>query len=113
MTRYPHTAKFTGGMHQKVASKTAAYTATADDHVILCNATSAAFSVTLPALADAYKDGAGLKLYITKTDASVNAVTVDGSGAETINGAATYALASQYSTCCLVAGPNGWLVLAS
>ena len=73
------------------AAKTSAYTI-ADDYSIPCNATSAAFTVTLPQAI-----GCPGRIYIIKKiDASGNAVTVQGSGSEPIDASNTYALASQW-----------------
>jgi hypothetical protein len=90
-----------------VASKTAAYTATADDRVILCDATSAAFTVTLPAAASS----TGVVFYIKKIDSSANAVTIDGNGSETIDDATTQLLSSQYD--CLTVHCDGteWYII--
>ena len=87
-------------VHREVS---AAYTALPEDTVIEGDATSAGFTVTLPALDDAYRD-----VLVAKIDASGNAVTVDGDGAETINGATTLALSSQYDRALLRPGPTGW-----
>jgi hypothetical protein len=87
-------------------AKTGAYTA-ADETVILCNATSAAFTITLPAAAT-NKD----RIYvIKKTDASANAVTVDGNAAETIDDAATQTLASQYDSIMIVCDGTEWWII--
>lgn len=73
------------------AAKTSAYTI-ADDYSIPCNATSAAFTVTLPQAV-----GCPGRIYIIKKiDASGNSVTVQGSGSEPIDASNTYALASQW-----------------
>jgi hypothetical protein len=85
---------------------TTTYTATDLDSLILCNATGGAFTVTLPAVAGV----SGKKLTIKKTDASGNAVTVDGNGAETIDGAATASLASQYKYISVISNGVGWFV---
>lgn len=91
----------------RTQSVTAAYTA-ADDLVLLADATAGAFSITLPPVADSFG-----KLYaVKKTDASVNAVTLDGNASETIDGATTFALSAQYDWCLLVAGPSEWHILA-
>lgn len=60
--------------------KTAAYTAVANNFV-LADATSAAFTVTLPAA-----PAVGTVVAVKKTDSSTNVVTVVGSGAATIDG---------------------------
>lgn len=67
-------------------TKTAAYTAAAGDYV-LANATSAAFTVTLPA-----SPTTGTVVGVKKTDSSANLVTVVGSGSTTIDGDASCTL---------------------
>jgi hypothetical protein len=44
-------------------------------------------------------------------DSSGNAVTVDGNGAETINGAATKALSTQYETVHIMSDGANWIIL--
>ncbi len=59
---------------------------------VLVDAAGAARTITLPTAASAK----WRKYVIKKTDASANTVTIDGDGAETIDGAATQVLAAQY-----------------
>lgn len=93
-----------------VASKTAAYTATALDHTILCDASGAAFTVTLPPAAQ----NKGKVLVVKKTDASVNAVTIAPNGSDTIEGAATVALSARWSSRTVQSdGTATWIILAS
>lgn len=99
----------TGGFVVPIAAKTTAYTATADDFLITGDATSAAFTVTLPAASTV----TGLVLCIIKIDASGNAVTIDGSGSETINGSATLALSSQWSKATIVSDGSNWIRIES
>ena len=95
----------------KTRQVSAAYTVTdKDDHTILANATSAAFTISLPAA------GTNLHtkvLYIQKTDSSGNAVTIDGLGDETIDGQATYVLSAQYQGVLLQAGFSSWHVIGA
>lgn len=79
----------------------------ADRHkILLCDATVAAFTETL---LDAATAGDGFELTIVKTDASAHAVTIDGSGAETIAGALTFALSGQGDAATLVCdGASNW-----
>ena len=88
-------------------AKTTAYTATTSDYTIRRDATSAAFTVTLPAAATC----TGLILVIKKTDASVNAVTIDGNAAETIDGAATVAISTRYQSYTIQSNGTGWDIL--
>lgn len=101
----------TGNLATGIAAKTANYTATANDGSIECDATGGAITITLPAAS-----GTGGRIFaIKKTDSSGNAVTIDANASETIDGATTISLASQYSTAiiqCNTAG-TAWLKLAS
>lgn len=91
----------------KVYSKAADYTALAENQLILCDASGGAFTVTLPAAATA----TGLMVRVKKTDASANAVTVDGDGAETIDDSATLVINTQYTAVALVSdGVKWWIV---
>jgi hypothetical protein len=69
-----------------------AYTVTPLDEVIEANATSAPFTVTLPTAV-----GRSRRVVVIKTDSGGNAVTVATTGGQTINGASTKSLASQWS----------------
>lgn len=89
---------------KNVKTVTAAYTARRGDDVIRGDATGAAFSITLPP-ANQYS---GMQFIIKKIDASANAVTIDGNGAETIDGALTVALSTQYESRTLVSNGTGW-----
>lgn len=72
----------------KSQSKSAAYTVLASDDLILADATSGAFTLTLPAAASC----AGKILRIIKTDSTFNAVTLDGNASETVDGGLTTTL---------------------
>lgn len=87
-----------------VASQTAAYSATGDETFIPCDATSAGFTVTLPAAST----HSGKRFTIKKTDSSANVVTVDGNGSETIDGAADVKLLLQYESVTLLCNGTGW-----
>ena len=85
------------------------YTATAGDYTILCDATGAAFAVTLPsAIPNKHK------IYvIKKIDVSVNAITVTAFGDEEIEGSATQALSSQFSTITIHSDGSDWHILST
>jgi hypothetical protein len=87
--------------------KTSAYTATVADVAIYCDASGGAFPVTLPPAAS----HPGGVFYIKKTDSSVNAVTVEGDGAETIDGATTKVISIQYDTMKVQSDANTWWIL--
>lgn len=94
-----------------VVSKTAAYTATADDHMILVDASAGPVTISLPTAVGER----GREYVVKKTDASANAVTVDPNGAQTIDGAATYVLSEQHATIWVRSDDANWqaLVVAS
>lgn len=96
-----------GGVIAGIVTKTANYTATATDHTILCDATGGAFTITLPAAAS----HTGRIYAIKKIDASVNAVTIDGNASETIDGALTQVIATQYTNLQIQSdGANWWII---
>jgi hypothetical protein len=68
------------------------YTVLAADYTIRCNCVSGAITVALPEAT-----GSGRILNIKKIDASANAVTVDGYSTNTIDGAATVDIGTQYA----------------
>lgn len=76
----------------------------------LCDATSGAFTLTLPSYSGALT---GKQITIKKTDSTANAITVDGSGAETINGATTYSLAVQNDQVELVFNGTEWKIITN
>jgi hypothetical protein len=78
--------------------------------MLLCNATSGAQTITLPAAATA---GDGFTFAIKKTDATANAVTLDASGSETIDGSLTYALSTQNKGIILTTNGTAWYVQAT
>ena len=55
---------------------------------------------------------AGAEFYIKKTDSSVNAVTISGTGSDVIDGQSTYTINNQYEAVKVVnCGVNTWFVL--
>lgn len=92
--------------NKTVVSKTANYTATTSDFLINCDATSAAFTITLPAAAS----NTGKIYEIYKTDSSTNAVTIDANGSETISGFTTKVLGHQHHGVLIICDGSGWVV---
>lgn len=83
------------------------YTATASDYTILCNATAGAITINLPAAAS----HTGRIYNIKKTDSSVNAITIDGNAAETIDGDTTVLLGTQYHSLTIQCDGSNWHIL--
>ncbi len=92
-----------------VTARTAASTTTGSSKTLyVCDATSGAIVVTLPAASTA----SGLVVAFKKTDASANNVTITGNGAELIDAANTFALSARYSYAVLVCDGTGWNIIA-
>ena len=77
---------------------TSAYTVPPEVQWVFADATAGAFAVTIPS-AETYPFR---KIGVVKTDSSSNAVTVTRSGSDTLSGATTISLATQWQTCTLV-----------
>lgn len=88
------------------ANKTAAYILGSLDSVILTDATSAAFTVTLPSAVGI----AGRQYTIKKVDSSANAVTI-ASTAGNIDGAMTKTLTAQWQAVRVVSDGMNWFVV--
>ena len=90
-----------------VVSVTGAYAVLAGDSVILANSTTAAFSITLPTAV-----GATGKAYtVKKLDASLNAVTLATTSAQTIDGGTTATLSTQYISLTVISDGANWQVV--
>lgn len=87
-----------------IATKTASYTLTTSDGIVLGDASAGAITFTLPAASG----NAGLRYKIIKSDSSANAITIDANGTELINGVATQTLNNQYSAVEIVCDGAGW-----
>jgi len=78
-----------------------------DSQIILADASGGAFTITLPAIADAAK----YRYIIKKIDSSANAVTVDADGSETIDGALTAVITTQYEAPSFVPHGTEWSIV--
>jgi len=96
-------------LHLSVLTVTADYAPAAGDYAILADASDAAFTITLPAATDT-----GQQLFIKKIDSSANAVTIATLSRNTIEGAASVSLASQYDSYTFIAdGLSTWYIISS
>lgn len=95
-------ANFTGGLTVAIRSINGAYTLTSADYYLSCNAAGGGFTVTLPALATSQG-----WMYEIKNSGAANNVTLDGAGAELIDGAATKVLGPGAVTR-IIAMPARW-----
>lgn len=89
-----------------VTTVTASRTIKADAGFLLVDATAGAVTITLPPAREAI----GFVITVLKTDAGGNAVTIDGSGAETINGAATKSTTTQWAGWAITSNGAAWFV---
>jgi hypothetical protein len=101
-----------GGVDHKVVAKTASYTVTDYDEVVLVDATSGAVTITL--LSAWNTSGSGRTFKVKKTDASANAVTVLAPapvhGQEYIDGATSYVLSAQNQYVEVVSDGANWKI---
>lgn len=89
-----------------VTSKTANYTIGSSDDLILGDATGGAFTLTLPTAV-----GATGKVYrIKKIDASINAVNIATTSAQTIDGLTSLVMGSRYDDIELISDNANWQV---
>lgn len=86
-----------------VVTKTANYTITNADSVILANAASGPFTLSLPPAATANKT-----YTIKKIDNTSNAVTIDGNGSETIDDALTQVVTIPKTSLTFVTDGSNW-----
>jgi hypothetical protein len=92
-----------------IASKTAAYTALISDEIIIADASSAAFTITLPTAVGK----TGQTYTIKRINAGANAVTVGTTSSQNIDGAATYALSMQYKYVKVVSDGSHWIIVGN
>jgi hypothetical protein len=92
--------------------KTSAYTVQITDRgkTILCDATSAPFTIDLPAAVTA---GNKFKIIIKKIDKSTNAVTIDPASSEKVDDRTTYLLHDYFDFIEVHSNGSNWYVVAS
>ena len=95
-----------GAIETAFVAKTASYTVTASDSVLTSDATAGAVTFTLPTAVGI----AGRRYTFKRIDASANNTIVDGSGTETIDGAATKTLGAQWSTIVIISDGANWII---
>lgn len=92
---------------RSIRTITASATLSANDYTVLVNATGGAVTVTLPAASTV----SGQTFHVKKIDATANAVTLDGSGTETIDGAATKSTTTQWASYSVQSNGTEWFIL--
>lgn len=99
------------GQQLAVLSKTANYTVLVgdgDDVLVLCDATAASFTLTLYTAVG----NTGRKVKVVKIDSSVNAITIDPNGSQTINGLTTWELHDQWERLEIASDNSNWIGLS-
>jgi parallel beta-helix repeat (two copies) len=83
-----------------------------NQRVILASAPSANITITLPAISSA---NAGIMYTLKRIDATANTITIARTGSDTIDGATSYSLATQYKYITIYAVLSGtiWVIIAS
>jgi hypothetical protein len=88
-------------------SVTATGNVVSGDYLIVADATGGAITMTLPPAA--LLSG---RIYVFKRiNSGANAVIVDPSGAETIDGAATYTLSAQWNSVTIMSNGTAWFII--
>ena len=99
----------TNGQLSTISTKTANYTILSADEIILANASSAAFTVTLPTAVGV----SGQTYTIKRTNLVANAVTVATTSSQTIDGSPTYILSAQYKYLKVVSDGSDWVIVGN
>ena len=84
------------------------YSALDTNGTILCDATSGAITVNLPAISSV---DTGRIYTIKKMDAAANNITIDGNASETIDGATTQTLTTQYERIQIQNSGSEWVII--
>lgn len=94
------------GVKAAIATTSADLTLSAAHYTVLVDASGANRTITLPAAASHNK-----RVYVVKkVDASANTVTIDGNASETIDGATTKVLTTQWQSVTLQCNGTAWFL---
>jgi hypothetical protein len=88
-------------------SVTATGNVVSGDYLIIADATAGAITMTLPPAALV----PGRIYAFKRVNSGANAVVVDPSGAETIDGAATYTLSAQWNSVTIMSNGTAWFII--
>ena len=95
------------GLVSGLVTKTSNYTVSQNDYTVLGDATSGGITFTLPIASS----NTGRIFYIKKIDSSVNTVTIDGNGSETIDEGTTAIITNQYEAITVQSDGSNWHIL--
>ena len=88
-------------------TKTTTYAPSESGEVLLADATDAGFTITLP---DATSDS-GLRITIKKIDVTANAVTIATVSSQTIDGASTQSISTQWQSLDIISNGTNWFLI--
>ncbi|MCH7534860.1 MAG: hypothetical protein IH948_03800 [Bacteroidetes bacterium] len=94
-----------GGFAANLTSQTGTYTALTTDHTIICGSGNETFTVTLPSASTV----SGI-IYNIK-NVGTGTITVDGASSETIDGATTAVISSQFACITIQCDGSNWHIL--
>jgi hypothetical protein len=103
----PNGIEIVAGLKTKLATKTANYSVLVSDYYLRGDATSGAITLTLPTAVGF----SGQTHIIKKIDSSANAVIIATTSSQTIDGATTLSLLTQYNSVTLVSNGTNWDVI--
>ncbi len=83
------------------------YTATSTDHIILADASTSAFTVTLPTAVGI----TGREYIVKKIDSTTNIVTIATTGSETIDGDASFDLELKDESVNIFSNGSNWYII--
>lgn len=98
-----------GSVATAFVAKTAAYTATVSDSTITGDATGATFQITLPSAASNCQ---GRHYTIKRINSGANSLTVGTTSSQTIDGATTKSLDTQWAFISVVSDGANWIITA-
>jgi hypothetical protein len=87
---------------KSITTASSPYTILSEDGYVRCNATTGNMTLSLPAT-----NGLGRLITVKKIDASPNTVTIARSGSDTIDGATSKVLSTQYERAQMIDGASG------
>lgn len=96
-----------GSFGAAIATVTTNTTLTASHYTVLADATSGNITITLPAVS-----GTTRRIYVVKKiDSSANTVTIDGNASETIDGATTQVIGTQWQSYTIQSNGTAWYIV--
>lgn len=102
-------ASYVSAYHHGIRTITATATVAATDSTILCDASSGSLTVNLPAASG--QNGRTLTIKKIEPSSTANTVTIDGSGSETIDGATTQVISTQWSSLTIHCNGTAWFII--